>query len=102
MSKDMFMDEREYQMANMSHEESYTAKLKAEEWQEDYLLGLIETSSYRNSDDHDALEKEITRGIDKDRFEEIKAMLLDNQISKAELGMAGQKEISNHIKKISK
>jgi len=100
MSKDAFMDEREYQLSQMSREDIAIEKQRISYEQESYLLSLIETSSHRNSDLHDSFEREIISGIDYERFEELKNDFLENQIDPTILGTAGQKEINKHMKKL--
>jgi hypothetical protein len=68
--------------------------------QEDYLLGLIQTSGYRNTDHHDDFEREIMAGIDSERFEAIKSNLESNQIEPFDLGDSSQTAIKNHLKRL--
>lgn len=100
MSKDAFMDEREFQLSQMSREEIALEKQRISYEQESYLLSLIETSSYRNSDEHDAIERQILSGIDYETFDEIKNDLMQNQIDPTILGIANQKDINNKLKKL--
>lgn len=95
-SSRQFQEEREEE--GITREDAAYRRISTE--QEDYLIGLIDKSGYRNSDQHDDLEKEILSGIDGERFEEIKNDLDANQLDPFTfLGDSSATSLKNHIKK---
>lgn len=98
--KDIFISDREWEMNNMSDEEQAQYVKMATESQENYLLSLIETSSFRNTEEHAAFEREIIKGITDERFNELLSLFEQNQVDPVTLGMANQTDINKHLKNL--
>jgi len=67
--------------------------------QEDYLLSLINTSSY--DDDMKAImERKVTAGLNPTEFEVMKKDLVECQVNPVHAGHYNQKELSTHLKNV--
>ncbi len=70
--------------------------------QQDYLISLLNTSTYGKGDEGEILERKILGGLSKSEFEVIKTDLLNNQLDPITSGTNyNQKDIKKHLAKLS-
>lgn len=77
------------------------SEYQVSEGREDYLIRLLETSSYQNSEEHAMIERKIMGGLTVLEYETLKKDLEENQLDPVTSGMNyNQGQLNQHLGKL--